>query len=466
MFAFALLTIAGAHASVRAELREGLSLVRRLARSLNGSLRSRIATVQYQWRFFNLECVPKPHEVATRGYTWQKFGQESRLKSVTQRDPSGANANDLTKNKTISYTLDGEGNRIEKQVQALDASGNPSGTPIKTKYVIDSNRGYAEAMAEIDFTNTASIAVQKINSFAPTGTGELIQIARSNGTYYPAHDALGSLQALADQSGNLIAAQSHDAWGANVKNVGLDINLANAATTPTTSFTEHGYTGERVDPDTGLVHLRAREYEPTSGRFVSMDPHPGKTTRPISLNDYVYASDDSPNMTGPTGLFSMGDIGASLNISGTLSSLSLPTASRSALAIASKAKIYDIYDYVTWPLHVYMVRRSKLTKVDLLRYDVGNDYGWAGVKRFNPFGVIPGGIVRASSVTPSQIDGKGVRVAEHSFGQWLLWHTTVVGTDTDECKLDDSLNPIKGTNCVSWTIWATAKAIAISKLKL
>jgi RHS repeat-associated protein len=267
----------------------------------------------------------------SRSYTWQKFGQEARLKSVTLRD--SASANDPTKNKRVDYTLDGEGNRIEKQVQALDASGTPSGASTKTKYVIDSNRSYAEAVAEIDYSNAASISIQRHNTFTPTGTGELLQIAKaaqtastpptSAATLYPGSDALGSLQVIADQTGNMIAALAQDAWGASVTNIGLDINLANAATITIAAITEYGYAGERTDFDTGLTHLRAREYAPHIGRFVSADGAWARTSSGVAANTYTYASAEPINLIDPHGYFSMGEMGVSMNVMGTLSTQSI-----------------------------------------------------------------------------------------------------------------------------------------------
>jgi len=59
--------------------------------------------------------------------------------------------------------------------------------------------------------------------------------------------------------------------------------------------------GEQFDSDLGLYYLRARYYNPATGRFLSRDPLDGKTIDPASLHKYLYAGGDPVNMIDPTG---------------------------------------------------------------------------------------------------------------------------------------------------------------------
>ena len=61
------------------------------------------------------------------------------------------------------------------------------------------------------------------------------------------------------------------------------------------------YRGEQYDPDLGLYYLRARYYNPATGRFLSRDPLSGQTIDPASLHKYLYAGGDPVNMIDPTG---------------------------------------------------------------------------------------------------------------------------------------------------------------------
>jgi uncharacterized protein RhaS with RHS repeats len=51
----------------------------------------------------------------------------------------------------------------------------------------------------------------------------------------------------------------------------------------------------------GLYYLRARYYNPATGRFLSRDPEDGKTKDPASLHKYLYANGDPVNRIDPRG---------------------------------------------------------------------------------------------------------------------------------------------------------------------
>jgi RHS repeat-associated protein len=61
------------------------------------------------------------------------------------------------------------------------------------------------------------------------------------------------------------------------------------------------YRGEQYDTNLGLYYLRARYYNPNTGRFLSRDPEDGKATDPATLHKYLYANGDPVNMTDPNG---------------------------------------------------------------------------------------------------------------------------------------------------------------------
>ena len=61
------------------------------------------------------------------------------------------------------------------------------------------------------------------------------------------------------------------------------------------------YRGEQYDSNLGLYYLRARYYNPQTGRFLSRDPEDGKTLDPRSLHKYLYAAGDPVNLFDPTG---------------------------------------------------------------------------------------------------------------------------------------------------------------------
>ncbi|MCD4739235.1 MAG: C39 family peptidase, partial [Anaerolineae bacterium] len=64
-----------------------------------------------------------------------------------------------------------------------------------------------------------------------------------------------------------------------------------------------GYTGEWFDADVGLEYLRARWYQPGTGRFTSRDPLEGLLQRPDTQHRYTYAAANPVNFTDPRGLW-------------------------------------------------------------------------------------------------------------------------------------------------------------------
>ncbi len=74
---------------------------------------------------------------------------------------------------------------------------------------------------------------------------------------------------------------------------------------PTLQIEQHEnairYAGEFYDRETGLYYLRARYYNPYTGRFVSEDSYWGEETNPLSLNRYTYGHNDPIKYVDPSG---------------------------------------------------------------------------------------------------------------------------------------------------------------------
>ena len=103
------------------------------------------------------------------------------------------------------------------------------------------------------------------------------------------NDALGSPIAATGPTGNLLWRESYRPYGER-----LD-NQAAGATNPI------WYTGKRQDPETGLVYMGARYYNPALGRFLSMDPVGPDENNLHSLNRYAYANNNPYKFTDPDG---------------------------------------------------------------------------------------------------------------------------------------------------------------------
>jgi RHS repeat-associated protein len=62
------------------------------------------------------------------------------------------------------------------------------------------------------------------------------------------------------------------------------------------------FSGQYLDSGSGLYDLRAREYDPSDGRFLETDPAAESGGSDFDLSDYLYAEDDPTLLTDPSGL--------------------------------------------------------------------------------------------------------------------------------------------------------------------
>jgi len=70
-----------------------------------------------------------------------------------------------------------------------------------------------------------------------------------------------------------------------------------------TAHTTLLYSGEQTDSATGLQYLRARYYDPASGRFNRLDPFAGNIQVPLGLHKYLYVHGDPVQGVDPSGMF-------------------------------------------------------------------------------------------------------------------------------------------------------------------
>ena len=61
------------------------------------------------------------------------------------------------------------------------------------------------------------------------------------------------------------------------------------------------YCGEYYDKETATVYLRARNYNPSTGRFISRDSYSGKKSDPLSLSLYTYCRNNPIRYIDPSG---------------------------------------------------------------------------------------------------------------------------------------------------------------------
>ena len=176
---------------------------------------------------------------------------------------------------TVSLIYDAFGNRVSKTVNG-----------VTTKYLVEDDvnpTGYPQVLDELTsgaVTRTYTYGLQRISQ------DQLV-----SGVWTPSfygYDGGGNVRQLTNSAGAVTDTYEYDAFGNDVYHTG---------TTPNNYL----YRGEQYDPDLGLYYLRARYYNPNTGRFMSRDPEDGYAMNPASLHKYLYAGGDPVNMLDPTG---------------------------------------------------------------------------------------------------------------------------------------------------------------------
>jgi len=92
-------------------------------------------------------------------------------------------------------------------------------------------------------------------------TGTVVQ------TYYALTDHLGTIHAWADEGGTIVEQYQYTAWGEVSVFDGSGAPLAQSAI-----GNRYTFQGREVSWKTGLMHFRARSYDPHLGRWLSKDP--------------------------------------------------------------------------------------------------------------------------------------------------------------------------------------------------
>jgi RHS repeat-associated protein len=171
---------------------------------------------------------------------------------------------------TATLVYDGDGSRVAKTIGG-----------VTTKFLVDdlNPTGYLQVLEEV-----SGGEVKVAYTYGTTGVSQ-----RRNGvTNYYGYDAHGNVTFLADAAGMVTDTYDYDAWGTLV---------ASSGTTQNTRM----YVGEEFDPNLGLINLRARAYDPSRGRFPTLDPQMGQLGNPVTFNRYLYAGGDPVNHIDPTG---------------------------------------------------------------------------------------------------------------------------------------------------------------------
>ena len=300
-----------------------------------------IETTEYEYdglKRLTQESVAKGNNTDTYSYEYDDYGNRSKMTAagsenyVTEYNYNNAQGNYTALLQKEVKTVEGKENpldlnsNVKQTVYTYDANGNQITKTSEGKTETNTYDGLNQL---IGFTDGETTASYKYNAsglrYEKTVNGETInhvwdgnkQIVadvidnqfyeadcyirgtnlvakynywngdKSEYTYYT-QNAHGDVVNLTDKEGKVTKSYRYDAFGVE-KNI--DENDTNA----------FRYCGEYYDKETATVYLRARYYNPNTGRFISRDSYVGRRTDPLSLNLYTYCANNPVYFFDPSG---------------------------------------------------------------------------------------------------------------------------------------------------------------------
>ncbi len=322
--------------------------------------------------------ILKATEANNRSVSYGYDGIDELTSETVENDPSKVNG-------SVSYSLDPVGNRLsdlstlgpvgsasttynaddQSQTEAYDASGDTTLTGgnsyaynswlklvsmnggqvtlaynglgqlvsktargVTTQYLIDdlSPTGYPQVVEEL-----VNGHVRRKYTYGLERISEHLWVNGAPTTSFYQYDGRGTVRMLTNSAGAVTDTYEYDAFG-NL--------IASTGSTPNAYL----YRGERYDADLGLYYLRARWYNPVTGRFMTRDPDSGSIYDPASLHRYNYGRTNPVNFIDPSGRASASEYALLLTNSvveaATLSALNLEV----SCAIYAEASVLDLVD--------------------------------------------------------------------------------------------------------------------------
>jgi RHS repeat-associated protein len=255
----------------------------------------------------------------SESYTYDKNGNRTNSGYVTDA------GNRLRADGTYNYEYDSEGNRTMRTKIAdgtvdtyrWDYRNRLMGIVTKNlDGVVTRTVGYTYDVGDRRVSKTVDGVVENYYldgeqiAFVTDGGGnetehylyglnvdQVLAADSATGMLWALADRLGSIDTLTDADGHVVDERTFDSFGRLL-----------SQSNPAVSF-RYGYTGRELDAESGLDYYRARYYDSSVGRFVSVDPMgfgAGDT------NLYRYVGNNSTNATDPSGEWINFAIGAGI----------------------------------------------------------------------------------------------------------------------------------------------------------
>jgi RHS repeat-associated protein len=182
--------------------------------------------------------------------------------------------NHMLTHGAVTMVYDGDGDRVAETVGG-----------VTTKFLVDTLNptGLPQVMDE-----TVSGAVTRTYAYGLQRISENQLVGSTWTPSFYGYDGHGNVRFLTTSAGAVTDSYDYDAFGLPITTTG---------STPNNFL----YSGEQYDSALGAYYLRARYYNPATGRFLVMDPYAGTMQDPATLQKYLYTRNNPVNFVDPSG---------------------------------------------------------------------------------------------------------------------------------------------------------------------
>ena len=263
-----------------------------------------------EYEFDDFGNISKEYDISERGIKTKQYYYDANNRLIMSD----------SKSETAQYEYDNAGNLLEKTT-------GYGGRIKKTYYRYDGYNRLSEYISgdvvseytyNLDGLRESKTVGGKYTRFMYDGMNIIGELCEGNyyiyhrGTeligyqsyggksYYYRQDSHGNVTALLDFAGNEVKNYKYDAYG---EPQGTRLNPAGDQTIiyqwkaeTERVYNPFGFCGEYADVESGLIYLRARMYDPGTGRFINEDPIRD------GLNWYVYCAGNPVMFVDPWGL--------------------------------------------------------------------------------------------------------------------------------------------------------------------
>ena len=234
---------------------------------------------------------------STYGYPAAGQAQPHAVRTVTTTGPGGT--------RVDSYAYDATGNTTGRtrggvtSNMSWDAEGNLAGSTgaETTGYVYDADgtrlirrdgTGTTLYLGETELHLSTSGVVTGTRHYEFGGRTVAVRTSTDGKLHWLALDHHGTPEIAVDAATGQVHRRRHTPYGES------------RGPAPDHWPGQRSFVGGTSDPGTGLVHLGAREYDPTLGRFISVDPVIEQDD-PQQMNGYAYANNSPVTYADPDG---------------------------------------------------------------------------------------------------------------------------------------------------------------------